>query len=920
MDLIGRHTEVALLGEFLAPDRGKNGPRALILRGEPGSGKTALLNHAYGIARGERFLLGGQEALQNVALAAAADLLRDPDHVDDEGSIISGLVTGLGGDSQLRPVQVFESVRRQLIRAQATIFIDDLQWLDDLSRGLILFLTKAARSYEEDLRIVAATRPGSGASGFIDDLDRAQVDCLVMDVGALDEPDGIQLVRRVNDRIETSAARDIWERSRGIPYWMITLAVHLEAAAPRSTLEARLRGASDDAIRALTSLAVLGRPIDVAELASIHRWTLQRARFGLDDLEGRGLVWRAGSQAQIVHDIIREAVIQDLSDSALVDAHRRVVSWLQRVENPSRELRLETLEHRMAAHLPATAEALSLARSQNRLMLGEDGLATISKVADTAEPVESAELLIEVASLASEMGIAEAALDRWSIVFHRSDDPDTRSYAAIGAASAARNLDRTVEARQWIDLAEHERPTDQLTIVEGLAVAAEVSLFHEHNMDEGLRLAEESVALLDSIVDSGSDVAEIGRVRSVTLQALEALHHAYMVAKRHQLAASAAERMVQVASDTRERLSALTNVGITMRHLGRLAEAVSVFDTVWTESSRTALLLISTQAAPWYASVLIELGDLGKASEIASEGRHIADRLGLTRYERFNGRHYHNVLLLTEDWRAAIDRLQADIQTEMDPHWRLALHELIASYLSQISTADSAEALAEIDAAYEDALVADCKRCITDVLVDGVLIAARSGDNTSLQAWLERYTRANVESDPFLQATLDHAWALISHEPMDLERAIDGYEALGRRVSGLWARLDLARSLVGQGNRSQAAEGFRALAEDASSIGAVTIQELAEKGLRQLGVRTWRRKGSAGMSVLTVREQEVAALVASGASNPEIAEALFLARKTVERHVSNILAKTGSRNRTELARAWGSEIRELPDDSQDHLT
>lgn len=912
MDLIGRDHETTLLGEFLAPDRDKNGPRALILRGEPGSGKTALLNHAYAIVRGARFLVGGQEALQNVALAAATDLLRDPDHVDDEGSIISRLVTGLGDDGQIRPLQVFESVRRQLTGTKATIFIDDLQWLDDMSRGLVLFLATAARSYEEDLRIVAATRPGSGASGFIDDLDRAQVACLVMDVGPLDEADGIQLVRRVNDRIETSAARAIWERSRGVPYWMITLAVHPEASAPRSTLEAPLRGAGDDAIRALTSLAVLGRPIDVAELASIHRWTLQRARFALGDLDGRGLVRRAGSQSQIVHDIVRETVTQDLTESALIDAHRRVVSWLEGIENPSRELRLQTIEHRMAAHLPATAEALALARSQNRLMLGEDGLSTISSVADIAEGGESMELLIEVASVASEMGIAQAALDRWSIVFHRSHDPNTRSHAAIRAASAARNLDRTLEARQWIELAKHERPTDQLTAVEALAVAAEVSLFHEHNMDEGLRLAEESVALADSIVDSGSDVADSERVSSVTLQALAALHQAYMVAKRHELAASAAQRMVQVASNTRDRLTALTNVGITMRHQGRLGEAASVLDSVWTESTRTALLSISAQAAPWYASILIELGDLSKASEIALEGRRIADRLGLTRYERFSDRQYHNVQLLTEDWRTAIDRLQAGVRTEKDPHWRLALHELAASYLSQISPTGSAEALTEIDAAHEHALLADCRRCITDVLVDGVLIAARSGDNTSWQAWLERYRGANVESDSFLQATLDHAWALRSPDQTDLQRAIDGYEALGRRVSGLWARLDLARSLVVQGNRSQAAEEFRSIAENASSIGAVTIQQLAEKGLRQLGVRTWRRRGSDGMSLLTVREQEVATLVATGASNPEIAAALFLSRKTVERHVSNILAKTGSRNRTELARAWKSENEGAP--------
>jgi DNA-binding NarL/FixJ family response regulator len=42
-------------------------------------------------------------------------------------------------------------------------------------------------------------------------------------------------------------------------------------------------------------------------------------------------------------------------------------------------------------------------------------------------------------------------------------------------------------------------------------------------------------------------------------------------------------------------------------------------------------------------------------------------------------------------------------------------------------------------------------------------------------------------------------------------------------------------------------------------------------------------------------------LIAGGASNPEIARRLFLSRKTVERHVSNVLRKTGVRNRAELA-------------------
>ena len=59
--------------------------------------------------------------------------------------------------------------------------------------------------------------------------------------------------------------------------------------------------------------------------------------------------------------------------------------------------------------------------------------------------------------------------------------------------------------------------------------------------------------------------------------------------------------------------------------------------------------------------------------------------------------------------------------------------------------------------------------------------------------------------------------------------------------------------------------------------------------------------GRRAAGALTEREREIAALAASGATNPEIAREVFLSRKTVERHVSAALAKLGARNRTELA-------------------
>jgi DNA-binding NarL/FixJ family response regulator len=118
------------------------------------------------------------------------------------------------------------------------------------------------------------------------------------------------------------------------------------------------------------------------------------------------------------------------------------------------------------------------------------------------------------------------------------------------------------------------------------------------------------------------------------------------------------------------------------------------------------------------------------------------------------------------------------------------------------------------------------------------------------------------------------------------------------RLQALWARLDLGRALAGAGDERAAAELEHAVA-DAEALGAGTVKELAERALRSLGVRTWRR--AAAGEPLTDREQEVARLVAEGATNREIAQALFLSPKTVERHVSNTFRKIGVRNRAELA-------------------
>ncbi|MER5864688.1 AAA family ATPase [Kitasatospora sp. NPDC002040] len=144
-----------------------------------------------------------------------------------------------------------------------------------------------------------------------------------------------------------------------------------------------------------------------------------------------------------------------------------------------------------------------------------------------------------------------------------------------------------------------------------------------------------------------------------------------------------------------------------------------------------------------------------------------------------------------------------------------------------------------------------------------------------------------------------------------LSAAVEAVELL--RADGLEVELipalhTLGRLLLGSGRRAAARETLRESVAHAERIGAVRLVALGTDLLRESGARPVKQPQT-GAQALTASEQRVCRLAAEGHSNPEIAELLHLALRTVETHLTNSFRKLGIRRRAEIA----ARMAEQPD-------
>lgn len=917
---VGRDAELSAVRVLAGRARATKGPAAAVFLSDPGQGKTRLLAQARA-ALGFRheFAVVGYEPERLVPLAAASDLRRRLAPETTERTDLG--MEGQGGQpDSLEPVRVFEGVLRALDRTHPTLVtVDDVQWVDELSLALLHYLVRGAADVRRPLLLLAAGRPSEGTARLERSLSAVLSGdtFLRADLPPLGRADGERLVRALVPDITAGRAAAIMHEAAGSPFWLEALARSGgQRAELNQEVRARMEGAASDTARLLAVLAVLGRPATPGELALIRACAEQRVEVAATELGDRGLTVRERGSIRLAHDLVRAAALADVPEPERRRLHLRIADSIEAAAGDDVQLLRSALEHRYLAGRSALDLALRLARSPRRRWLGRDGAATLARIADEADQSqpETVALHRATAALASELADHDLGHQQWSLVAALTAAGPDHARAALAAAREAYLLGRSAIARRWIG--EARATADRETATASDVLEALVELWLEHRTHRGRGLAQRGLARARGLnhapgrseaQPAGKSATYVGAIEAAATAALQMEDWAALRRLvREWLSAS--------ASDDEAHVEALIWQAISLRVDGLFRDALVPLRAAWSTAQRLVLPNASVNAGYWLATTLADLGELEEAERFALEAAAMAARVGDFAHVRVRSRSiHHEVALARGDWRAASDALLAHARLVEDPHARFAFHQMLATWLAVLGgPSQASEVGAQLGEAGRLVRLAACPRCRGELDLYSAEALYRTGQPAAAENALKAWQRGDHRPDAWSRLQLQRIDGLLeasrgnrSGALKAFHSSIDRIEEAGRRLEAAVTRLDLGRALLSL-DRTAAAHALRDAGASAEAIGAHTLAAAAGRELRDLGVRTWRRGASAAtlgspMERLTGREREVALLVAAGLSNPEIAERLFVSRKTIERHVSNALARLGVVNRTELA-------------------
>ena len=948
---VGRQSELDTLTALPRLSRQASGGVGAVVVGPPGSGKTRLLAEVTGHLDGLRIArIVGYEPVHGVPLAAVGDLLRElgVDGGDSRPIASPSGTRAFAPRPAPDPLRIFEAAHRARVADGPTVMIlDDLQWIDDLSLGLVHYILRAAESSHQPLTVIAATRPSSAGAAFRDALASVLPDSrrFALELRSLSLADGLAMARTLDPDLDVARATTLWRRAEGSPFWLEALALARDDD-PSDVIGGRLAGLDEDAASVLSAAAVAARPLAVAELAGVLDWPEERVHQAVHELGVRGLVLVAGAGVRFAHDLIRESALAGLPAPVVRRLHGRIADWIEADQTADLSSLQEALEHRDAAGLPTVQLAARILSSPRRRLLGSTGLRLLVGIAGRLDPSSPERLSLEagLAELASGLGEQEIAIEHWTWVSERAPDARTRRRAGLAAATAAYRLGRTEDARTQLDRTRaiiEDHPGDETAMtmsIEFDATQALLELWLEHRTADGVASATRAVHAARAMLVSPGGIGELSQAGlQAFLAALESACDAALQDNRTAELPALSREIELIAGrldDEAAFVGAMTRVGSELPGSG---DAERVLRRAWVLAKERILPSEAVEAGHWLARSLQGLGRLAEAHAVAQETAELEARLGHgSRQWSLANPLVHNLELSLGDQKTALAALRGDADHEPDRHHEFGIRQTIAEWQAWFSGVAGAR---DIDAQLVEARVAAaevrCPRCSHELAIVDAEIQARLDRVAQAELGLASWLAAGGVRQPAEELWLRRAETAIALATNDGPRAQSAAEAaiaLARKFESapdeLRATIDLGRAneLI---DPREAVSVYTGAAAMAGRMGAASEGRLAASALRRLGVRAWRRSpgptGSEGtrpgsartradpyraFDALSARELEIARWVASGATNAEIADALMISPRTVDRHVTNIFAKLGVRNRAELA----SQVRGSTDD------
>jgi DNA-binding CsgD family transcriptional regulator/tetratricopeptide (TPR) repeat protein len=840
----------------------------------------------------------------------------------------------------------------------ALAVIEDVQWIDPATHDLVTFLVRNVTT--EHLVAILTCRTDDLPAGhpvlaWMAELGRAPGGVRV-DLGRLGEAD----IARQLEAIEGGPVADrvidaIWRRSEGHPLFaeeLLSAAASPDAADLPSLVEVllgRVGSLDPSTLAVVETLAVAGRPVDERLIGPLVDRSAGEVGAALREAAGRGvLVSLPDGRHAFRHELLREVVESGLSAGERRELHERFARILEArpdlADGSPAGAAGELAVHWAAADRPveayraalnaaAAAEGIHAFADVERLLERAIAMEPELPAGAAPAPAERLDLRRRAAEAADLSGHFDRAIElvRDALSLLDADSDPTLAgllHARLGYLTWARGDGEAalVEHREAVRLVPAEPPSVERARVLGALGGALMGLGHWSESRAVCQSAIECAMLVGAAPEEsrarnmlGSDLVALGDIDAGLTELRES---------RRLAAASGPAELLVVT---------IHNLALNLLAADRLEEGLAEASTGRAAARASGLeRRYGMDLAAIAGDVLIRLGRWDEADLTTTEGLALDQRnrgttyLAAVRARLLAGRGVSeearrrlaaiDASSLEPDMAAFVARVDAEIALAEDRPAHAA--EAAEGGLDRLEGLD--------DVLWGAPLVGLGLRALAD-LAEAARAAQASGPARTandragpIRARLAELTgRASTPSARAWIATAVAETRRLDATPNPAAwlAAATAWDAVPDPAEAAYARYRLAEALLRQaGVRADVSDILRAAHDTALGLAAgplvASIEALARRARVQLGEpgatessasaaappKAGRRR-AASPAGLSAREIEVLRLVAAGRSNGEIAERLFITRKTAGVHVTHILDKLGVSNRVEAAMA-----------------